>query len=193
MAKNDAQSFPDQAETALLIIDAINDLEFDGGERMLESALPMAEAIATLKRHTTAAGIPTIYLNDNFGQWRSDFRTVVRQNLDGVRGSPIVRLLVPAEDDYFVLKPKHSGFFDTTLQTLLRFIGVKRLILTGLTTDMCVLFTAIDAHMRDYDIAVPADCCAASAPAHHAQALAYLARVLNADVRTSEQMEWSQE
>lgn len=193
MAKNDEQSFPDQAETALLIIDAINDLEFDGGDRLFESALPMAEAIADLKRRTAAAGMPTIYLNDNFGQWRSDFRTVVRQNLDGVRGSSIVRLLVPAEDDYFVLKPKHSGFFDTTLQTLLRFIGAKRLILTGLTTDMCVLFTAVDAYMRDYEIMVPADCCAASAPAHHAQALAYMARVLNADVQVSEQLELDQE
>lgn len=189
MVKNDKQSFPDQAATALLIIDAINDLEFSGGQRLLKAALPMAEALAALKQRTAAAGIPCIYLNDNFGQWRSDFRTVVRQNLDGVRGSPIVRLLVPDEDDYFVLKPKHSGFFGTALQTLLRFIGARRLILTGLTTDMCVMFTAMDAHMRDYEIIVPSDCCAAQAISHHDQSLAYMSRVLKADVQASEQIE----
>jgi|SRR5690625_3314089 len=189
MTSNDEPSFPDQSETALLIIDTINDLEFSGGERLFDTALPMAEAIAALKQRAAAAGIPAIYLNDNFGQWRSDFRTVVRKNLDGVRGSPIVRLLVPAEEDYFVLKPKHSGFFGTTLQTLLRFIGAKRLILTGLTTDICVQLTAADAHMRDYQIIVPTDCCAAIAATQHRQALAYMKRVLKADVRESEQLE----
>jgi len=189
MANNDEQSFPDQAATALLIIDTINDLEFSGGERLLKHALPMAESIAALKRRTVAAGVPAIYLNDNFGQWRSDFRTVVRQNLDEVRGAPVVRLLVPDQDDYFVLKPKHSGFFGTTLETLLRFIDAKRLILTGLTTDMCVLFTAIDAYMRDYELLVPSDCSAAPSQEHHKQALAYMARVLKADIGTSEQLE----
>lgn len=189
MANNDEQSFPDQATTALLIIDTINDLEFSGGERLLKHALPMAESIAALKRRTAAAGIPAIYLNDNFGQWRSDFRTVVRQNLDGVCGAPVVRLLLPDQDDYFVLKPKHSGFFGTTLETLLRFIGARRLILSGLTTDMCVLFTAIDAYMRDYELLVPRDCSAAPSREYHEQALAYMARVLKAEIGSSERLE----
>ena len=144
MAKNDEQSFPDQSAVALLIIDTINDLEFAGGEPLLRHALPMAHNIAALKRRARAAGIPAIYLNDNFGQWRSDFRSVVQRNLAGVRGAPMVRLLAPEPDDYFVLKPKHSGFFGTTLETLLRFIGARTLVLTGLTTEMCVLFTAND-------------------------------------------------
>lgn len=188
MAKNDEQSFPDEAATALLIIDTINDLEFSGGERLLKHALPMAENIAALKRRTAAAGIPAIYLNDNFGQWRSDFRTVVRRNLDGVRGAPVVQLLVPDQDDYFVLKPKHSGFFGTTLETLLRFIDAKRLILTGLTTEMCVLFTAMDAYMRDYALLIPEDCSAAVSQEQHQQALAYMQRVLKADTRPGEQL-----
>lgn len=185
MAKNDEQSFPDQCDTALLIIDVINDLEFDGGEELLTYALPMAERIAVLKRRLAEQRIPTVYLNDNFGQWRSDFRSVVSQNQEGVRGAPIARLLAPAEDDYFVLKPKHSGFFGTTLETLLRFIGPKRLILTGLTTEMCVLFTAIDAYMRDYRIAVPEDCSAARSAECHAEVIGYMAKVLKADTRPS--------
>jgi nicotinamidase-related amidase len=189
MANNDEQSFPDEAGTVLLIIDAVNDLEFSNGEQLLEFALPMAERIAALKRRAAKAGIPAIYLNDNFGQWRSDFRAVVKQNMEGVRGAPIVRLLAPADDDYFVLKPKHSGFFGTTLETLLRFIGPRRLILTGLTSDMCVLFTAMDAYMRDYELAIPADCSASSSAEQHAQMIAYMGRVLKADTRRSDQLE----
>ena len=183
MAKNDEQSFPDQSAVALLIIDTINDLEFAGGETLLRHALPMAHNIAALKRRARAAGIPAIYLNDNFGQWRSDFRSVVQRNLAGVRGAPMVRLLAPEPDDYFVLKPKHSGFFGTTLETLLRFIGARTLVLTGLTTEMCVLFTAMDAYMRDYALLVPGDCCAAASAARHWQALDYPQQVLKADTR----------
>lgn len=188
MAKNDEQSFPDQSAVALLIIDTINDLEFAGGETLLRHALPMAHNIAALKRRARAAGIPAIYLNDNFGQWRSDFRSVVQRNLAGVRGAPMVRLLAPELDDYFVLKPKHSGFFGTTLETLLRFIGARTLVLTGLTTEMCVLFTAMDAYMRDYALLVPGDCCAAASAARHWQALDYPQQVLKADTRPAAEL-----
>lgn len=188
MAKNDEQSFPDQSAVALLIIDTINDLEFAGGETLLRHALPMAHNIAALKRRARAAGIPAIYLNDNFGQWRSDFRSVVQRNLAGVRGAPMVRLLAPEPDDYFVLKPKHSGFFGTTLETLLRFIGARTLVLTGLTTEMCVLFTAMDAYMRDYALLVPGDCCAAASAARHWQTLDYPQQVLKADTRPAAEL-----
>jgi len=95
---------------ALIIIDAINDLEFPGGAGMLTRAVRMARSIAALKRRTTALGIPTVYVNDNFGRWRSDFRRIVAHCLDeDVRGRPVVELVVPEENDYFVLKPKHSS------------------------------------------------------------------------------------
>lgn len=189
MAQNDQQSFPDQSHTALLIIDVINDLEFDGGEALLPQALAMAGQIAALKRRVAAKGIPAVYLNDNFGQWRSDFRAVVEQNRAGMRGAPLVQRLAPEADDYFVLKPKHSGFFGTTLETLLRFLGTRRLILTGLATPMCVLFTAIDAYMRDYEILVPGDCSAAEDPDQHAATLHYLREVLKVDTRPGGQIE----
>ena len=182
MANNDEQSFPHSADTALLIIDVINDLEFDGGDSLLPHALRMADRIAVLKARAAKAGVPAVYLNDNFGQWRSDLRSVVEQNRQGVRGSPIVRRLAPGEDDYFVLKPKHSGFFGTTLGTLLRFLGTRRLILTGLSTEMCVLFTAMDAYMRDYELVIPNDCVASADPAKSEAVLKYMQQVLKADV-----------
>jgi len=123
---------PDQSEVAVLLIDVINDLEFEGGEKLLEAALPAAEKISRLKKSARDAGVPVIYVNDNFGRWRSDFKKLVDHCLkENVRGREIAELLVPDEDDYFVLKPKHSGFFSTTLDLLLEYLGVRHLVITG--------------------------------------------------------------
>jgi nicotinamidase-related amidase len=173
---------PDQAETALLLIDVINDLEFDGGDKLLVHALAMADALAALKRRAKAHGIPVIYANDNFGRWRSDFPTLVEHFLKtNVRGRPIVAQLQPEKDDYFVLKPKHSAFFQTNLELLLRYLGVSTLIMTGMAGDICVLFSANDAYMRDLRIIVPPDCIACEDPERCREALSLMQRVLKAE------------
>jgi nicotinamidase-related amidase len=89
-------------------------------------------------------------VNDNFGRWRSDFRKLVEHCRKG-HGRELVDTLRPGEDDYFVLKPKHSGFFSSALETLLRYLAVRQLIISGIAGNFCVLFTANDAYMRDYD------------------------------------------
>jgi nicotinamidase-related amidase len=117
---------PDKSDVVLLLIDVINDLEWEGGEDMLPYALPMAQRIAELKQRATELGIPTVYVNDNFGQWRSDVGALIDHCLEeGVRGKPVVEMLRPDKDDYFVLKPKHSGFFSTTLDTLLEYLQAR--------------------------------------------------------------------
>jgi nicotinamidase-related amidase len=177
---------PDDMAVALLLIDVINDLEFDGGEDLLAHALPMATQIAVLKRRATHAGIPAIYVNDNFGRWQSDFAKLLAHCLDdGVRGQPLAEQLQPERDDYFVLKPKHSGFYATTLDLLLRYLHTTTVILTGLTGDICVLFTANDAYMRDFHLVVPADCVASQDPDENRHALRHMRRVLKADIRPS--------
>jgi nicotinamidase-related amidase len=177
---------PDDADVALLLIDVINDLEFDGGEALLGQALPMAEQIAALKRRANQAGIPAVYVNDNFGRWQSDFAKLLAHCLaDGVRGQPLAERLRPGPDDYFVLKPKHSGFYSTTLELLLRYLQVTTVILTGLTGDICVLFTANDAYMRDFHLLIPADCVASQDPDENRHALSHMQRVLKADIRPS--------
>jgi len=183
---------PDEAPIVLLLIDVINDLEFDGGEALLAAALPMAERLAALKRRARAAGIPAVYVNDNFGRWRSDFRTLLNHcRRDGVRGRPVVERLLPESDDYFVLKPKHSGFFSTTLDTLLEYLRASTLILTGLTADNCVLFTASDAYLRDFQLVVPPDCVASIEREHTQQALEHMRRVLKAELTPSTALELS--
>lgn len=183
---------PDSSTAALLIIDMINDLEFEGGDRLLEAARPAARATAALKQRCRDARIPAVYVNDNFGRWRSDFHQVVERVLRAdVRGRELAELLLPAQDDYFVLKPKHSAFFETTLDTLLRYLGVKRLILTGITGDICVKLTASDAFMRDYQIVIAEDCTASEDANENEHALAYCERVLKAGLVTSTSLDLS--
>jgi nicotinamidase-related amidase len=181
---------PDKAEVALLLIDVINDLEFDSGDELLKHALPMADRLAALKRRAKEAGIPVIYVNDNFGKWQSDFKKILAHCLeDEVRGRPLVEKLRPDEDDYFVLKPKHSGFFSTTLDILLDYLGVKTLILTGLTGDICVLFTAHDAYMRDFNLVIPSDCVASNDPGENRYTLEKMGRLMDADIRPSNELD----
>jgi len=183
---------PDRSPTVLLLIDVINDLEFEGGEALLRQALPMAERLAALKRRLHAAGVPAIYVNDNFGRWRSDFRTLLTHCLrDGVRGKPLAEQLAPGPDDYFVLKPKHSGFFSTSLDILLEYLRAHTLILTGLTADNCVLFTASDAYLRDFHLVVPPDCVASIEPATTREALEHMRRVLKAQLTPSTALDLS--
>ena len=180
---------PDKADVALLLIDVINDLEFENGQQLLQHALPMAKKIAALKKRAKRAGIPVIYVNDNFGKWQSDFSKLLTHCLEeDVCGKPVVEILRPEEDDYFVLKPKHSGFFSTTLDTLLDYLQAKTLILTGVAGNICVLFTANDAYMRDFHLIIPSDCVASNTVEENEHALHLMKDVLKADIRPSTEL-----
>jgi nicotinamidase-related amidase len=177
---------PDDSSVVLILIDLINDFEFDGADQMFKNTLAIAQPIARLKKNAKAAGIPVIYVNDNFGKWQSDFRKLVDHCLeDNVKGKPIAQLLKPDERDYFVLKPKHSAFYSTSLDLLLRYLKADTVILTGIAGNICVLFTASDAYMRDFHLLVPQDCIASETEADNQYALAYMSKILKADTRPS--------
>src|SRR5262245_7024744 len=181
---------PDEGRVALLLIDLINDFEYPGGAKLFAQAMPAAERILALKSQARRAAIPVIYVNDNFGRWRSDFRKLVAHCLeDHVRGKPLAELLKPDEEDYFVLKPKHSAFFSTTLDLLLQYLEANTLILTGISGDMCVLFTASDAYMRDFYLVVPSDCVASIEPGANRLALEQMRRLFQADIGPSSDLD----
>ncbi len=181
---------PDKAAVALLLIDLINDLEFPEGEQLLAQTMPILPRIVELKRRARAAGVPVIYVNDNFGRWQSNFNAQVEHCLhDGVRGQPIAEQLQPGDDDYFVLKPKHSGFFSTSLEILLNYLQVKTVILTGIAGNICVLFTANDAYLRDFHLLVPSDCVASNTAEENQHALAMMQQVLKADIRPASEID----
>jgi nicotinamidase-related amidase len=174
------------------MIDVINDFAFPQARQLFRFALPAARRIARLKARCRKAGMPTIYVNDNFGRWRSDFKSQVQRCLTGSPfGAAIARLLQPDEKDYFVLKPKHSAFFETSLPVLLESLGARHLIITGFAADICVLFTANDAYMREYSVAVPPDCTASETQEAKRRALAHMKRFLKADVLSSPKMRLS--
>jgi nicotinamidase-related amidase len=174
---------PDTSEVALLLVDVINDLEFPGGERLLRHTGDLVRGLTALRRRARRANVPCIYANDNFGRWRSDFTAQVQHCLtDGVRGAALARALKPTPADYFVLKPKHSAFYQTCLELLLEHLGVRTLLIGGISTDSCVSFTAHDAFLRGYSLVLLSDGCAAIDIKAHRSALAQMQRVLRAQV-----------
>jgi len=176
--------------TVLLLIDVINDFDFPGSEHMLPAAVAAAERIRMLKREARAHGIPVIYVNDNFGHWRSDFHEITRSvREEGKHGRELVDRLHPDDDDFFVLKPRHSAFYNTTLETLLRHLEARRLILTGFSTHVCVLMSASDAYMRAYELFVPRDCTASPTARQNESALTYMVEVFDVDTRPSEELD----
>ena len=176
-------------KTCILIIDMINTFDFPEADRLFPAIFHAAERIAHLKQRAVTAGVPVIYLNDNFGKWRHDFGALVTQCLKGpCSGQPVARLLRPNEQDYFVLKPKHSGFYATPLELLLRLLGAGRLVLTGVAGDNCVQYTAADAYMREFTLSVPPDCVVSLDDEANAQALQQMGMNLKADLQPSEKI-----
>lgn len=182
---------PVQSSVAILMIDMISHFHFEDGEKLYENALSMAENLAALKARAKQAGVPIIYVNDNFGVWKELFSDFVNTIRKSERGEKIVNIVGPDQDDYYVLKPDRSGFYATPLGVLLMSMSVSDIIVTGVTTDIGVLFTAHDAFMRNFNVRVPADCCAAIEKRYHEDALTFLARVAEADVRPSSAIPFS--
>ena len=192
MTNGDGGTSGTSRRTALLLVDVINDMDFEGSEALVRHAEPMARRLHDLKQRARGAGLPTIYINDNFGKWRSDFRSLVKHCIDDpVPGREVARLLRPDEDDYFVLKPKNSAFFGTTLDTLLKNLGTRVVILTGIAGDNCVLFSANDAYLRDYQLFIPCDCVASNTREENDAALRLMSKVVKADITPSTELDLS--
>jgi nicotinamidase-related amidase len=170
------------AKAALILIDVITDYAFPDGQRLRRAAPPALARIVALRRRLHAAGIPVIYANDNRGRWRSDFRELTARSVTAE--APAIADLLPGRDDYFVLKPKQSGFYATPLAELLHHLGTRTVVLAGLAGDGCVLCTAIDAHLRGYRVIVPRDCVASVSPARNRRALQILAESFGIDTRS---------
>jgi len=160
---------------ALLIIDMISTWDFKDADRIVRGAIAIAPRIGALKRRCARVGVPVIYVNDNRGRWRSEFRELVRASIDeSETGAAIAKHLHPDDDDYSVLKPKHSAFYATPLDLLLRHLRVNRLLIGGVASDQCIVMSAAEAKMRDYEVIVPRDCVADQTPARTARALRHL-------------------
>lgn len=180
---------PAPHHTALLIIDMINDLDFEGGEDLREAAEAAARRIMALRDAADEAGVPVIYVNDNFGHWHSERSSIVDHcDREDSPGRALIAALRPRDSDYFIVKPQFSGFYATNLPVLLPQLGVSRVILTGVAADICVLFTAADAHMREYDLWVPGDTVASESDAHRRWALEIMQHSMCAETRPTDEL-----
>ena len=170
----------------LLLVDFINPLNFPGAQDLAPAALEAARAAAALKEKLAAEGVATIYANDNYGVWQSDFHSLVSTclGMEGPAGE-IAKLLYPQADDITILTPRHSAFYASPLELLLTEMEAKELVICGLASDMCVQLTAGEAFLREYPCWVPADCHAAESDEAKEAAVAYMATVLKCDVRPS--------
>jgi nicotinamidase-related amidase len=183
-SRKHAQTRPSPVPIALLLIDVLTTFHFPDGDAILQRALTMRDALVRLKGRAREFNIPVLYVNDNFGDWRSEKEVLMGRCLEA-KGAEFVRPLLPDSEDYFVLKPMHSAFYMTPLEVLLQHLQVETLILTGLTSNSCITVTAHDANMRGFDIYIPSDCSCARNPKDHAQALAQLEATAGADLRRS--------
>ncbi|MFT9849671.1 cysteine hydrolase family protein [Aneurinibacillus sp. REN35] len=182
---------PDISNVALLLIDVVNDFEYPEGDLLFANSMKIVDNIVALKKRAKEADIPVIYVNDNYGKWQSDFlKLVAHATSDNVRGKPFVDKLLPDEDDYFVLKPKHSGFYSTVLDTLLAYLKVETLIIAGVAGNSCILFTANDAYMRDFHLYIPSDCIASNHKEDNENAIKIMKTVLDVDTRLQEGIEF---
>ena len=177
---------PHHSPAVLILVDVINHFEFPDGEKVFRHALPIAPMLARLKKHAQAAGMSIIYVNDNFGQWRSDvYRLLDYCIRPEAMGKAFVEQIQPDKNDYFVLKPMHSAFYQTPLEVLLRYLEASTLVLCGLTTNSCIICTAHDAKMRGFELYVPTDCAAARTSKEHRQAIEHIRLMTDAEVTPS--------
>ena len=174
--------------TALLLVDLIHDFAFIGGEELLAHARKLRDPVRRLVGIAHEASVPVIYVNDNFGEWRSSFEEIIARCEEGP-GADLVRALEPGDDDYFVLKPHRSGSYGTPLEILLRELEVERVVLAGVTTDMCILATANDARMRGYDVWIVSDATAALDAERHDAALKLMSTSLDATCRPAAEID----
>ncbi|MFJ7978656.1 isochorismatase family cysteine hydrolase [Peribacillus sp. JNUCC 23] len=173
----------EKSQQALLIIDMINDFKFQNGDMLLQHTIPIIQPIITLKGICKAKGYPIIYINDHYNLWQANYDKIIAL-CKNEKNTQIIEQIVPEEDDYFLIKPKHSAFYGTALHILLHHLGVKRLIITGIAGNICVLFTANDAYMREYPLWVPENCLASASNDDNQYALTMMKNVLKAQVES---------
>jgi nicotinamidase-related amidase len=183
-SRKHAQTCPSPVPVALLLIDVLTTFQFPDGDAILQGALDMRDALVRLKARARTSKIPVLYVNDNFGDWRSEKEVLMGRCLEA-KGGEFVRPLLPDSEDYFVLKPMHSAFYMTPLEVLLQHLQVETLILTGLISNSCIAVTAHDANMRGFEIYIPPDCSCARDPQEHVQALGQLEAMAGANIKRS--------
>lgn len=166
----------------LLVVDVLDDFAHEHGEELLRSLAERQHGLARELHSARQREVPVIFANDNKGVWDGDVQALVRRALDGP-GGDLLRHLVPAPGERFLVKPRYSAFDHTPLVLLLHHLGCERLIIVGMSTEGCVAQTAIAARELGLKVDVIPSACASANPDHEKTALRYLIDVVGVRVR----------
>lgn len=167
--------------TAVLFVDVINDFDFDGGENLLKHTDEILPNMKKLRDFAKKNNLPTIYINDHYGLWQADFNKII-DRCKNERSKQVIDTLKPDKNDYFIIKPQHSAFFQTPLQSLLNELNKTHLMMAGIAGDICILFTAKDAYMYDFDMHIPENCMASEEKEGSEYALYLMRTVMKANI-----------
>jgi len=143
-------------KSALLIVDVVNSYDFEDAGRLVESAREAVPGIERLLKRAREEDVRVVYVNDNYGNWNSSPDELVETVMRGEHAD-LLEPLLPDEEAAFVVKARHSVFYETPLEYLLRQEDIGRIVLTGQVTEQCILYSALDAYIRHFEVAVPTD------------------------------------
>ncbi|MFI6273773.1 cysteine hydrolase family protein [Streptomyces sp. NPDC050988] len=175
---------------ALVVIDMINTYDHEDAELLVPSAERVVPVLAELIGRAREADVPVVYANDNFGLWRSQHGELVDTALDRPHAD-LIEPIAPDDSSLFVLKARHSAFYETPLSYLLQQLGVGHLVLSGQVTEQCVLYSALDAHIRHLGVTVPKDAVASIHPHLEEAALEMMERNMGARITTAKEIDFA--
>lgn len=176
-------------QPALIVIDMINSYDHEDAELLVPSARKAVPMMRRLIEKARSADAEIIYVNDNLGRWRSRVDDMVRDALDGPHGD-LVEPIRPDDGSMFVVKARHSIFYQTPLEYLLDQHGIDHIVLCGQVTEQCVLYSALDAHIRKIDVTVARDAVAHIDPSLAEAALAMMERNMGATVVNADEIDF---
>ncbi|MFB7734336.1 cysteine hydrolase family protein [Streptomyces sp. NPDC056112] len=175
---------------ALIVIDMINTYDHEDAELLVPSARRVVPVVARLIERARAADVPVIYANDNFGLWRSHHGELVETALARSHAE-LVEPIRPDDDSLFVIKARHSVFYETPMSYLLWQLDIGNVVLCGQVTEQCVLYSALDAHIRHLSVTVPRDAVASIHPHLEAAALEMMERNMGARIVTAGEVDFT--
>jgi nicotinamidase-related amidase len=173
-----------RVKSALIVVDMLNEYDHEDSEVLVESVRAVLPAMRELVERAQRDQTPIVYVNDNYGDWGAGRPEIVERAIAG-RAADLVEPIVPAEGTWFIAKARHSIFYETQLEYLLREQGIERVVLVGQVTEQCILYSALDAYVRHFKVAVPADAVAGIHEDLADAALRMMERNMRADITSA--------
>ncbi|HEV2777030.1 MAG TPA: isochorismatase family cysteine hydrolase [Solirubrobacteraceae bacterium] len=168
-------------KSALIVVDMLNEYEHEDAEVLVESVRAALPAMRHLVERAGQEDTPTVYVNDNYGDWGAGRPELVERAIAG-RAREVVEPIAPPDGSWFISKARHSIFYETQLEYLLREQSIERVVLIGQVTEQCILYSALDAYVRHFNVAVPCDAVAGIHPDLADAALRMMERNMRADI-----------